>query len=227
MNELQTEPFWRAINVNRLDDVRTSLRALMKYLDKESQVNVITSFEDTLSDDGSEVREVLTGYGKLKGYKDRVESYVRQHTDHLVIQKIKTNKPITSVEIEVLESLLFDSATVGSKDDYVDTYGEKPLGEFVRSIVGLDRNAAQEAFADFILEGNLRADQMTFINTIIGYLTKNGIIAKEMLFEPPFTDVHDQGLLGVFEDAAATNVIRLIDRINANVSPQDSYYQAC
>ncbi len=57
---------------------------------------------------------------------------------------------------------------------------------------------------------------MTFMNTIISYLTKNGTIAKNMLFEPPFTNVHDQGLLGVFDDADATKVIKLIDRVNDN-----------
>ena len=57
---------------------------------------------------------------------------------------------------------------------------------------------------------------MTFMNTIITYLTKNGTIAKKMLFEPPFTNMHDQGLLGVFDDADATKVISLIDRVNGN-----------
>ena len=37
-----------------------------------------------------------------------------------------------------------------------------------------------------------------------------------MLFEPPFTDVNDQGLLGVFDDADAGKIIRIIDGINEN-----------
>ena len=57
---------------------------------------------------------------------------------------------------------------------------------------------------------------MTLINTIITYLTKNGMIDKGMLFEPPITDIHDQGLLGVFDDADATKVIKLVDRVNGN-----------
>ena len=80
----------------------------------------------------------------------------------------------------------------------------------------LDITSANEAFAEFIQAGTLRADQMTFINNIISYLTKNGVIDKKMLFEPPFTDIHDQGLLGVFDDAEATKVISLVDRINGN-----------
>ena len=216
LNGLQTEVFWQTININHLDNVRVALRDLIKYLDKESRINVVTTFEDELDQDGITHPNVIPVYRKLQSYKDRVESYVRNHSDHLVIQKLKTNKPITETEINALEGILFDDATVGTKQDYIDTYGDKPLGEFIRSIVGLDASAAQGVFAEFIQAGSLRADQMTFINTIIAYLTKNGMIDIHMLFESPFTNIHDQGLLGVFDEAAATKVIKLIDLVNGN-----------
>lgn len=216
LNEIQTTEFWSVINVNRLDNVRVSLRDLLKYLDRESQVQVVTTFEDNLDLGGVTEHDLIPAYTSLQSYKDRVESYVRIHKDHLVIRKLKTNKPITKTEINELEQILFDGKTVGTKQDYVDTYGKKPLGEFVRSIVGLDVSAAQEVFAEFIQAGSLGADQMTFMNNIITYLTKNGTIEKKMLFEPPFTNVHDQGLFGVFDDAQVTNVIKLIDRVNDN-----------
>lgn len=218
LSALQTEAFWQAVNVNRLEEVRQALRDLMKYLDKEKQINVETSFADTL--DHAQVREhdVIPAYGRLQSYKERVASYVREHKDHLVIQKLKSNKPITATDLQTLEGILFDGETIGSKQDYMDNYGDKPLGEFIRSIVGLDVTAAQAAFAEFIQTGNLRADQMTFINSIITFLTKNGTIDKKMLFEPPFTNVHDQGLFGVFDDADVVTVIHLLDRVNGNAS---------
>jgi len=93
---------------------------------------------------------------------------------------------------------LFDGDERGSKEDFEKEFGQQPLGRFIRSIIGLDTEAANKAFAGFLQTGNLRAAQMTFINTIISYLTKNGTIDKKMLFEPPFTDQHDQGLFGGF-----------------------------
>ena len=216
LNELQTEPFWQAININRLDNVRLSMRDLIKYLDKDKQANVVTTFEDDLDYDGISDHDLIPSYTNLQSYKDRVESYIRNNKDHLVIHKLKTNKPITEAEINILEGILFDGETIGTKQDYIDNYGDKPLGEFIRGIVGLDVTAAQAAFADFIQTGNLRADQMTFINSIISYLTSNGTIDKKMLFEAPFTNIHDQGLLGVFDDAVAGKVIKLIDGVNQN-----------
>ncbi|PID47783.1 MAG: hypothetical protein CSB47_00295 [Proteobacteria bacterium] len=218
LNALRTEKFWEAINVNRLEEVRQALRDLMRYLDKEKQVSVETTFEDTLDHGSIREHDILPTYSRLQSYKERVASYVREHKDHLVIQKLKSNKPITETDLQTLEAILFDGKTVGTKQEYIENYGEKPLGEFIRSIVGLDTAAAQTAFAEFIQAGNLRADQMTFINSIITFLTKNGMIDKKMLFEPPFTDVHDQGLFGVFDDAGVVKVIHLIDRINENAS---------
>jgi type I restriction enzyme R subunit len=57
---------------------------------------------------------------------------------------------------------------------------------------------------------------MTFIQNIIQHLTKNGTIDPAMLFEPPFTDVNDQGLLGVFDDGSSQKIISIVERINEN-----------
>jgi type I restriction enzyme R subunit len=95
-----------------------------------------------------------------------------------------------------------------------------PLGKFIRSILGLDITTANELFADLIQNGNLTADQITFINTIITYLTTNGIIDKVMLFEPPFTDINDQGITGIFGDAEVGKIIKIIDNVNSNATYQ-------
>jgi hypothetical protein len=72
------------------------------------------------------------------------------------------------------------------------------VSSFVTSSV-LDVNAAKQAFGEFLGRANLRADQIHFIDLIITHLTVNGVIDKRMLAEPPFTEVNDQGMFGVFE----------------------------
>ena len=56
---------------------------------------------------------------------------------------------------------------------------------------------------------------MTFINTIISYLSKNGTIDKSMFYELPFTDQNDQGIDGVF-DVEKGEGRGIIDQINYN-----------
>ena len=149
-------------------------------------------------------------------YRRRVESFIRENKHQLTISKLLTNEPITSKELTLLEEILFDGDERGTREDFVKEFGEEPLGVFIRGIIGLDVKAAQNAFSDFLQAGNLRADQMTFIQNIISYLTKNGTIQTDLLFKSPFNDMHQDGLIGVFDDGDAHKVINIIERINEN-----------
>jgi type I restriction enzyme, R subunit len=37
-----------------------------------------------------------------------------------------------------------------------------------------------------------------------------------MLFEPPFTEINDQGITGVFDDVQVGKIVRIIDEVNGN-----------
>ena len=210
---IQTDEFWQDVSLKRLEKVRMDLRDLIKFIDTEHQQPVYTGFEDTLGK-VTDV-DILPTYTSLQSYKDRVESFIRKNKDYLVIHKIQNNIQITSEELKLLEKLLFEG-DLGTEADYRKEYGELPLGKFIRSLLGLDKSAANQIFSEFIQYGNLSADQITFINNIISFLTKNGKIDKEMLFEPPFTNINDQGITGVFDDAQVGKIVRIIDEVNGN-----------
>jgi type I restriction enzyme, R subunit len=217
IKDVQTEQYWNTINVKKLDILRVALRELIKYLETTKQEPVYTHFEDEIDLDNITTREPVSTYVSLQSYKDRVESYIRKNKNHLTIHKLSNNIAITKDELNALEKILFTESVAGTKEDFVKQYGEQPLGSFIRSITGLNEQTVNELFADFLQTGNLRADQITFVRTIMSYLTKNGTINKEMLFEPPFTDLNDQGLIGVFEnDADVTKIVKIIDLINNN-----------
>lgn len=81
----------------------------------------------------------------LKNYRAKVEYYIRKHQDDITIDKLKTDKPLSGSDIEALEKILWDE--LGTREEYEKEYGNKPLGEFVREIVGLDMNAAKEVLS--------------------------------------------------------------------------------
>lgn len=54
------------------------------------------------------------------------------------------------------------------------------------------------------------------IEMIIDHLTKNGVMNPGRLYEQPFTGFHYEGLEGVFESAAAGEIIEILQLINAN-----------
>ena len=213
--KLQTDVFWQAADVKLLEGVRQDLRDLIKFLDRDQQVNVYTHFEDEIDVAGIQPRDIIDTHVQLQGYRDRVEAYIKKNRTHSTIQKLTQNIPITSEDIAALEKMLFSDER-GTKDDFIKEYGEQPLGYFIRSLIGLDQKAAQEAFSSFLQKGSLKADQMRFINQIISHLTINGTVGMTVLFEPPFTDIHDQGLMGVFDDADVVRVRKIIEQINSN-----------
>jgi type I restriction enzyme R subunit len=212
---VQTDEFWQEISLNRLEKVRTDLRDLIKFIDTAQKKNVYTNFEDVLDENGVKEIEILRTYTSMRSYRERVESFIRNNKDYLVIYKIRNNIQITHNELNLLEKMLFTDG-IGTKADFQREYGDMPLGKFIRSLLGLDITAANELFSEFIQSGNLAADQITFINNIINFLTQNGTIDKAMLFEPPFTNINDQGITGVFDEVLVGRIVRIIDQVNEN-----------
>lgn len=142
--------------------------------------------------------------------------YIRQHQDNVAIAKLKTNQPLTETDIETLEEILWKE--VGTKQDYEHEIGTKPLGEFVREIVGLDMNAAKEAFSEYLTSTSLDSRQIYFVNQIVEYIVHNGMMKDlSVLQESPFTD---QGsVVEIFTDLTVWMGIRkVIESINANAA---------
>ena len=157
-----------------------------------------TNFTDDILN--MEVHESELDYGELANYKAKAEYYVRTHQDMITIAKLKTNKPLTANDVEILEEVLWSE--VGTREEYEQEYGDKPLGEFVRSIVGLDMNAAKEAF----------------VNQIVEYIVHNGMMKDlSVLQEAPFTD--RGSIVEIFPDLNVWMGIRkVIEQINANAA---------
>ena len=105
---------------------------------------------------------------------------------------------------------------VGTKEEYEQEYGKKPLGELVRSIVGLDMKTAKEAFARFLDDTSLDSDQIWFVNQIVEYIVQNGMMKDlSVLQEAPFTD--HGSIVEIFTDLSLWMGIRkVIESINAN-----------
>ena len=136
------------------------------------------------------------------------------HLDGCAIAKLKSNVPLTEADVKVLEEILWSE--VGTKQEYEAEYGTKPLGEFVREIVGLDMNAAKAAFAEFLNDTNLDGRQIYFVNQIVEYIVHNGVMKDlSVLQGAPFTD---QGsIVEVFTDLTIWKGIRrVIEQVNAN-----------
>ena len=197
--------------INEFEYIRENIRDLIKYI-PIGHIKYDTNFDDEIL--SIDWMESDLENDDLKDYKAKAEYYVRQHQDNEVIAKLKGNVPLTSDDVKVLERILWSE--VGTRQDYEAEYGKKPLGEFVREIVGLDMNAAKEAFSEYLNDANLDSRQIFFVNQIVEYIVQNGMMKDlSVLREAPFTD---QGsIVEIFTDLSVwTGIRKAIERVNAN-----------
>lgn len=211
INKILHTDYVETAGINEFEFIRKNLRDLMKYLPHDGAVYSTNFADDILS---TEWHEAELNNDDLQNYRAKLEFYIRQHQDHLVIAKLKTNQPLTETDISTLESILWGE--VGTKQEYEAEYGTKPLGELVREVVGLDMNAAKTAFADYLDNASLDSRQIYFVNQIVEYIVHNGLM-KDMsvLQEAPFTD--NGSIVEVFTDITLWQGIRkVIESINKN-----------
>ena len=197
--------------INELETIRENIRDLIKYIPVQHRI-YLTNFDDQIL--SMDWNESELENDDLKDYKAKAEYYVRQHQDNPSIAKLKTNIPLTESDVRELERILWNE--IGTKKDYEQAFQSTPLGEFVRSVVGMDMKAAKDAFAQYLDSTRLDSRQIYFVNQIIEYIVQNGMLKDMRVLQgPPFTD---QGsIVEVFTDLNVWMGIKsVIDQINAN-----------
>jgi type I restriction enzyme R subunit len=215
IQDVQTEEYWKDITLPMIEQLRRKLRGLIQFIERKS----IQPVYSVLTDEMGEATEVVlkdfsTGIN-LAQYKKKVEAYIRANENHVAIAKLKHNKPLTPTDLSELERFVYESEPVESRTRFEACYGnDKPLTLFIRSLVGLDRNAAKEAFGTFLDESRYTSRQIRFVEMVIERLTRAGVMEPGQLYEPPFTSLHHEGLDGAFGDSDADAIVGVLAEIN-------------
>lgn len=211
--KVQSEEFWEEANIFELEEVREAIRELVKFLERESQKNYYTNFTDMFTIINKE-EEAFYGSNDLQNYRKKVNRYLKDHQDQTAIYKLRQNKPLTKQDVQTLEEILW--IELGTEDDYKKEFGDTPITKLVRQIVGLDQQAANEAFSEFLNEEKLNVNQIKFVKLIIDYVVKNGTLEKKVLQEDPFRSLGS--VTELFRDNIddVRGIIGVIDSINRN-----------
>jgi type I restriction enzyme, R subunit len=215
IQEIQADEWWQDVTTPMLEVVRKRLRALVKLIDKQKRRPIYTDFEDQM---GSEAAVDLPGFAapdSFERFRAKARAFLKAHENHIAIHKLRMNRALTAADLAELERMLAESGVGGAHEIDRARVESRGLGLFVRSLVGLDREAAKEALAGFLSGKTLSANQIEFVNLIVDHLTEHGVMDASLLYESPFTDLTPRGPDGIFTSSQVDELVAVLEQVKA------------
>jgi type I restriction enzyme, R subunit len=226
INKATKESFWFSATETDLKNIVQELAPLMRFRKnltsgggKEFLNLQDVTYKKEFIQYGPENEQI-----SIAKYKELIEAKVKELvSQNAILQKIQSGQNITSQETEELAKLMSE------KDPYVT---EKLLKrvyhndqakfiQFIKHILQIEPIKSFDetvtlAFDNFIAtHNNLSAPQISFLNILKKYLIDKGKIERTDLVNAPFTQVHPEGILGVFAPNEINEIIELTYKLVA------------
>lgn len=222
LEELTTDEWWQDITLPMLESMRRKVRGLVKLIEKIKRGVVYTDFEDELGELTLPELQGIPQSTNRSRFADKVRSYLRVHEDHLAVQKLLRNRQITAADLSVLEQVFVDAGYGDATDIERATEEHEGFGLFLRSLTGLDHEAAKAAFDEFQSGKVMSPRELDFLDMLIDHLAKNGLIDVGSLYEPPFTAIAPGGPETIFSNASVTAIASILDHVRSTAIPTDA-----
>lgn len=216
IEEVASDEWWVDVTLPMLELARVRLRGLVRLIEKTAQNPVYTDFTDTLLDPATVTLPGTTPGMDPERFRTKVLAHLKQHDDHVALQRLRRNRQLTGDDLTALEQML---VAAGADQEQLVAATDQGLGLFIRGLVGLDREAAMEAFAAYLDEARFNVDQIRFVTLIIDELTANGVMEPRRLFESPYTDRAPTGPDYLFPDADVEVIVDILHAVKAHAVP--------
>lgn len=190
IKQLVSPEFWESPTVDKMEQYRKEVRDLIQYI-----ITVIPPVDINTDDDVINGSYEGGGLFDIRTYREKVLDYLAANSDNETIRKIQNLEPINFADIRELERILWQE--LGTQEEYNNSTDIDNLAVFIRSIVGIDQNAINEKFGDFLNGNILNSQQQEFVKQIIYYVRENGDIeASDLLEKSPFDSENISTLFG-------------------------------
>lgn len=203
IKKVRSKEFWATVEFHHLEGLRRELRGIMKYQIENPQPQRLARVFDVTDTEHSAQTYIPRLEGlDLAEYKRRVESVLREHfAENPILKRVRDGLLVRDDELEQLAKLVLqvdDKANVKHLAGH-DPATRRSLLTVFRSLVGLDVKAVERAFTEFVHKHpQLTSQQLRFLQMVQNFISQNGGIELERLYDPPFTTLHAESLDGVF-----------------------------
>jgi type I restriction enzyme, R subunit len=165
---------------------------------------------------GFEREFILPGFsapGDFERFRAKARQFLKANENHIAVYKLRMNEPLTPTDLAELERMLSESGIGNAEDVQRAKEMSHGLGLFVRSLIGLDREAAKKALGSFLGGKPLRVNQIEFLNLIVDHLTEHGSMDARSLYDSPYTDFSPRGVDGVFESKEVDELLSVLEEV--------------
>ena len=147
LEDVAGDGWWVDVTLPLLEVMRLRIRGLVRFVDKTRHNRVYTDFVDTLDEaELVDLPQVTSGMN-WERFRAKAQAYLKAHEDHVVLQRLRRNKQLTPQDLDALANMLVQAGGDQQVDLAWVTERAGELGPFIRSLVGLDRSAVNDAFA--------------------------------------------------------------------------------
>ncbi len=220
--------FWNKPDVNELDDsldeVIEKLAPLMRFRQRDKPDEEKLNIKDLLTvkeyiEFGPENERMM-----VEQYRKKVEKMIKNIAGtNLVLKKLKSGKKLTDKEIETLADLLQEQDPYVTEEHLQKIYDNKKAKfiQFIKHILGLEElssfsETVSKAFEEFITNHNdYSQQQIQFLLTLKTFILQTGNVKKKDLINAPFTQLHPQGIRGVFKPTEINEILDMTYKLVA------------
>ncbi|EHR40707.1 DEAD/DEAH box helicase family protein [Alishewanella jeotgali] len=215
---IQQDSYWQNLSFNALEQSRKALRGIIHLRDKAivtpTHELVLDVKEDTAEYKVTERAANIVSVD-YQIYRQEVEKTLAPLFDtDAVLQKIRAGEQVSEADLARLNALVHTQNPNVDLNTLKEFFPESTvsLDKILRTIVGMDKEAIERAFTDFVQQTHthMNAKQQRFIGMLKNHLIRYGAIAIEQLYDAPFTSIHDMGLDGVFSQQQADVIQQFI-----------------
>lgn len=226
INKTLKNNFWVNPTENDLKQLIHNIAPLMRYRQRSDG----GGFQESLNLQDVTYKKEMIEFGpknelvSVSRYKEMVEEMVQHLADqNPILKKIKSGENISEGELRELAQLMNERDPFVTEKLLQRVYGNHHAKflQFIKHILQIEvvhsfEETVTRAFDEFVKQhNNLSNNQIEFMSVLKKYLVDKGKIEKKDLINPPFTQLHPQGILGVFSPKEIEEIITVIQRVAA------------